>query len=323
MGISIYGTDQLSYTRVNLKAKIKKKIPPMLLTLSHFSQYVDIWTNNVNLSVKGNYVIIKSGQDKVKLPLNQGGKDFKGKFPNFKRPSHAVRVDYLPTQVRAVSYAVSSEKEQSPTSGIHLQKTKQNFIVEAADGFHYVRFVNGNTKGKPMDSVVHQKIGQLIPRLPSPGYLWHEGSFVFYECSLGTVAIVTTQYDSYPNLEKLATREKKCQMTVKRSEINSLYKKSSIIAANRVFATRNGKNSLSIRSENKDSDGSRELVYEGVVEAEFKGKFPDIVFDVNHIKFLADLYSSDNVVVNFGGSEDNIWSVDGDMQFLTTPYGSL
>ena len=184
-------------------------------------------------------------------------------------------------------------------------------------------FDRGPQSGANIDVISHKKIAQLIPKLPKPGFIWSDGNLIFYECSLGTVAITTLQYDSYPDLDSLASKKRLSGLTMAKSELKTLYRKTSIIAANRVRLSKT-KQGVKVFSENTD-DGKREQVFEGIIDAKALANFPTIILDVNHLKFLADLYSGNEISLVFGGSEDNVWTRDKDqgMYFLTTPYGAL
>lgn len=314
--VSLWGTNLFLFARTNLRAKTSGKPEKFLFPFAEFSQLVPIWESNVLLTFSGSQVIMESGKDTVELTLQQGSRDFFGRFPRLES-KRWMDIPRVPEMIASTNRIVDPNHEMAVLCGVHLLSEKNRFVVEAADGTRYLRYSLPVPKhGFPMDRVLESVSGSLFSSLPKdmPGKIGLTEGFVLYECPIGTFAVSEISNTGYPDLDALPLK-KSAGMRILKKELELVLDKIHIFGTDRVVL------------EYEDGDVTARTLtlddtknWDGVLGAGVKGDFPKVAISVSHLKYFLSLCREDTVIIQFGSSEDPVWLREGSMTGLTMPF---
>jgi len=312
--VSLWGTDMLVFSRINIDARVKTKGIEWLVPHAIFSSYLDMWSGQVVLTSKDSKIVMECGADRVEMPMLQGVDEFKQRFPMVEGTT--VPTNDLPQMFRFAQRIVPKRSEVLSMEGVHIRSRGSDLVVEGSDGHQYLQFVEAHDKIPKFSCIAHAKGGDLFSSLPptKDGVMMVGDRFLVYGTEMGTFQVILLNAGAYPPLDDVK-RKKKAKLVVDVSELALVVRKSTIIGSN-VVSLEPAEGGMNVRATTFD----KSLVYEGLMPAEKFGKVPTVRVSVSSLSLFLSVVGKKEIAFYMGGGNDNVWYNSPSFVFLTTPY---
>lgn len=315
--VKIMTTDTVNFSVRFVKCQVFRKRAKggdFFINYNILSQYLDLWSEDVSLSISAKGVIITSGKDKLKLPQLQGMEEFLDKFPEMLVSKKSIACKELHTYVSLCSMVSPKEHAQPVVTGVHISVNDGNLVVESTDGFRLLRFEKLVKQGYNLDVVIYKTGCQLLSDLQQAGKFWIRDNFFYFRSVDGLYAIGTLG-GQYPDVSPLIpVGGDKVQFGV--SVLKNLLRKAGIMGCNNIVMDASTKK-LEARSIDSKSVFKANL--------DVQGKLPLISLDIGHLLFVLSLTSEEVITLYFSGSHLPMKYVDvlesgADITSITMPY---